>query len=76
MDETQSRMARAALRWSLDDLAKASGVARRTVVNFENGINVLPENAARLRSTMESEGVIFIGSGAHAGGVVPPVEGR
>jgi len=75
MNETQSRMARAALGWSLDDLATFSGVGRRTIVNFENGGNVLPANAAKLRETFEREGVVFVGSGAYAGGVVPPMGG-
>lgn len=76
MNETQSRMARAALRWSLDDLARASGVGRRTIVHFEAGETVLPENAARLRAAFESNGVVFVGSGVYAGAVMPPAKER
>ena len=34
MNIVQCRMARAALGWSLDDLAAASGVSRRTIYNW------------------------------------------
>jgi transcriptional regulator with XRE-family HTH domain len=66
-------MARAALGWSLEALAEASGVNRWTILRFENG-----ETAARarnrdaLRRSFEVAGVRFITEGLDAGGVVPP----
>lgn len=60
-------MARAALGWTLDDLAKASGVARRTIAKFETGGNVLPEKLETLRAAFVGEGVEFINGGRRAG---------
>jgi transcriptional regulator with XRE-family HTH domain len=68
----QCRMARAALGWSLDDLAAASGVSRRTLARFEAGETVLPARIKALRHALEAKGVLFIDSGRMAGGVIPP----
>jgi len=67
-------MARAALGWSLDDLAKAADVDKRTLMLLEADEPVIAANVAKLRSTLESEGVVFIERGVHYGGVVPPLE--
>ena len=67
-------MARAALGWSLDDLAAASGVSRRTLARFEAGETVLPARVEALRHALEAKGVLFIDSGRLAGGVIPPRE--
>lgn len=69
-------MARAALGWSLDDLAAASGVSRRTLARFEAGETVLPARVKALRHALEGKGVLFIDSGRMAGGVIPPKEGN
>jgi transcriptional regulator with XRE-family HTH domain len=71
MNVEQCRMARAALGWTLDDLAHASGVSRRTVARFEGGETVLGARVQRLRSAFEGHGILFIDTGAMAGGVVP-----
>jgi DNA-binding XRE family transcriptional regulator len=76
MDGLQCRMARAALGWALDDLAKAAGINKRTIMRHESGETVMPENVTKLRQSLESEGVVFIERGAYLGGVVPPKEGR
>jgi transcriptional regulator with XRE-family HTH domain len=68
----QCRMARVALDWSLQDLADASGVSRRTVARFEAGETVLPGRVAALRLAFEAHGVEFVEMGPHAGGVIPP----
>ena len=65
-------MARAALDWSLDDLAAASGVSRRTIIRFEAGESVLPARIQKLRHAMEAQGILFVDSGHLAGGVIPP----
>ncbi len=67
MNLTQCRMARAALEWTLDDLAKASGVARRTIAKFETGGNVLPEKVEALRAALVAQGVEFINGGKRLG---------
>jgi DNA-binding XRE family transcriptional regulator len=72
MNATQCRMARAGLRWTLDDLAKASGVNRRTILNFENDGPAAFSSVAKVRAVLEKRGVVFIERGVHLGGVVPP----
>jgi transcriptional regulator with XRE-family HTH domain len=64
-------MARAALLWSRDDLAAASGVSWRTITRFEAAESVLPPRVEALRRALEARGVLFIESGRFAGGVVP-----
>jgi DNA-binding XRE family transcriptional regulator len=76
MDATQCRMARAGLGWTLDDLAEASEVNRRTILNFENDGPASQSSLDKLRSAFEGEGVVFIERGVYVGGVVPPMEGR
>ena len=63
----QCRMARAALRWSLDDLARVSGVGRRTIAKFEAGGSVVPETIDRLAATFIREGVAFLDEGGRVG---------
>lgn len=75
MNLTQCRMARAALNWSLDDLAAAASVARRTIARFEAGENVQPDRIEAIRKAMEGQGIRFLTDGPHFGAVVPP-EGR
>ena len=54
------RMGRAALNWSLDHLAQASGVHRNTISNFETGkYNGEPEKLAAIKRALQSAGVIF-----------------
>ncbi|HEX8381442.1 MAG TPA: helix-turn-helix transcriptional regulator [Allosphingosinicella sp.] len=65
-------MARAALDWSQQDLAAASGVSARTVIRYEAGEPVLPARAQALRHAFEAKGILFIDSGPLAGGVTPP----
>lgn len=69
----QCRMARAALGWSLDALADASGVNRWTILRFEQGESVArPKNRVALRVVFERAGVRFIDEGEFECGVVPP----
>jgi transcriptional regulator with XRE-family HTH domain len=65
-------MARAALDWSQQDLAAASGVSARTVIRFEAGESVLPARVQAIRLAIEAKGVQFIDSGHLEGGVIPP----
>ncbi|HEY0148952.1 MAG TPA: helix-turn-helix transcriptional regulator [Allosphingosinicella sp.] len=66
-------MARAALGWSLDDLAAAAGVNRKTVLSFERGERRPRDtNAEAIRRAFEVAGVRFLQTGPDAGGVVPP----
>lgn len=69
----QSRMARAALIWSLEQAGAAAGLSRRTVLRFERDHrDIKPELIAGLRRAYEAAGARFIEAGADAGAVVPP----
>ena len=60
-------MARAALGWSLDDLAAHSGVSRRTCARFEADGSVSPETVEKLRATFVAQGIAFENGGKRAG---------
>jgi len=56
----QVRMARAALNWSLRDLAKVAGVHRNTISNFETGKYAgEPETLDAIRAALEEAGIEF-----------------
>jgi transcriptional regulator with XRE-family HTH domain len=66
-------MARAALHWSLDEVASSVGVSRRTILRLENDQrDILPSKVAAIRQGYEALGLRFIEAGGDAGGVVPP----
>jgi transcriptional regulator with XRE-family HTH domain len=70
MRPEQTRMGRALLNWSLDQLAEISGVHRNTISNFETGKYCGdPEKLAALKHALESFGVIFIGENEEGSGV-------
>ena len=70
MKPAQVRMARAALNWSLSDLATAASVHRNTISNFETGRYGGSEDAlAAIRSALESAGVIFVDENGEGPGV-------
>lgn len=55
------RAARALLRWSMRDLAKAAGVALETVLRVEQGGGVFkPETLAKLCGAFAAEGVNLV----------------
>jgi transcriptional regulator with XRE-family HTH domain len=56
----QCRLARTALSWGVLDLAKAAGVSPDTVSRFERGEEVRQSTLAKLRTTCEKAGVVFI----------------
>lgn len=67
----QCRMARAALSWSLNDLAVAAGVNRKTILRFEQGESTPRDvNASAIRRAFEGEGVRFIHEGDMCGVLV------
>lgn len=66
-------MARAALGWTLDELAAASEVNRKTILRFERQeASPRPATLLAIRSAFERARVRFIDEGPDAGGVVPP----
>lgn len=65
----QCRAARALLDWSREQLASASRVALRTIVDFERGARAPREvTLLAIRSALESAGVIFLETGDMASG--------
>jgi predicted transcriptional regulator len=57
----QIRMARAAIRMSVRELAEASGVGQSTILRFEGGHgDMLTGTLARLQKALEKEGVVFL----------------
>lgn len=70
MKPAQVRMARAALNWSLEDLAKAAGVHRNTISNFETGKFAGSADAvSSIRFALEAAGVVFIPENGGGAGV-------
>jgi hypothetical protein len=73
---TQCRMARAALGWSVADLADAAALDRLCVKRFEAGDPLIPLKVEALRMAFEAQGVRFLMSGHFEGAVVPPESRR
>jgi transcriptional regulator with XRE-family HTH domain len=53
------RAARALLGWTIDDLARAATLGTATVKRAEHGGATTQANAKRLRSALESAGIVF-----------------
>lgn len=51
-------MARAALQWTTNDLAKAASVNPTTVNNFENGKDTYASTIQKLKTALEAKGNI------------------
>jgi transcriptional regulator with XRE-family HTH domain len=61
----QCRMARAALRWSAQELAQRANVGRVTVQRLESGkVEPVPAIAAAIRQALERAGVEFHPNGS------------
>jgi transcriptional regulator with XRE-family HTH domain len=56
----QIRMARAALNWSVRDLAKKAGLTPNTVSRIENGAESFASSLQRIQAALEAGGVLFI----------------
>lgn len=63
-------MARAALNWSVRDLAEATGLHRNTITNIEVGRYAgEPSTLALIKSVFDREGVQFIDENGGGAGV-------
>lgn len=70
MDSSQLRMARAALKIGVRDLAEMASVTTATITRFENergGLNSATH--AKLRSALEAAGIMFIDQNGNGPGV-------
>ncbi|WP_354256389.1 helix-turn-helix domain-containing protein [Bradyrhizobium sp. F1.13.3] len=65
----QCRMARAALGWSVRELASEAKVAIDTVARFERGDELKERTIEALRSALEMGGVEFIDENGGGAGV-------
>ena len=65
----QLKMARAALDWTVRDLAQKSGVALNTISRYENGTDAYNETLTKLRRTLEAGGVVFLEGNGEGPGV-------
>ena len=63
------RMARAALRWGVRDLAKHAGITPATVTRIESGFGAHDSTLATIRSAFESAGIEFIPENGGGAGV-------
>ncbi len=60
LDGVQVRMGRAAVGWSVRELARIAGVTPNTISRIENGGDALASTLERLQTALENAGVIFI----------------
>jgi transcriptional regulator with XRE-family HTH domain len=68
IEPSQMRMARAALKISVRELAKLSGVADSTILRFESGKGaILSTNMRRMEEALEAAGVTFLPADATGG---------
>jgi len=69
---SQIRMARAALRWSIKELAEISGVSVPTIFRLEQDDGLAPSRTQTLldiKTALENAGVEFIGTPENGPGV-------
>ena len=59
----QCRMARAALEWTVRDLAEKAGVSHDTIVRIEGGQTPKDSTVAKVRAAFEAEGIEFTNGG-------------
>ena len=69
MDGSQARMARAALKMSVRDLAAKAKVSPNTVTRVEAGLPVNNSTVAAIRAALEAAGVIFVAENGEGPGV-------
>ena len=70
MTSAQVRMARAALNWTVRDLAAATGLHRNTITNIEVGRYAGdPATLNLIKETLIREGVVFIDENGGGAGV-------
>ena len=60
LEGIQVRMGRAAVGWSVRELARSAGVTPNTISRIENGGDALASTMERLQIALEGAGVIFI----------------
>ena len=69
LEGIQVRMGRAAVGWSVRELARNVGVTPNTISRIENGGDALASTMERLQTALEDAGVIFIDADEEGPGV-------
>ncbi len=69
LDGVQVRMGRAAVGWSVRELARIAGVTPNTISRIENGGDALASTLERIQTALEDAGVIFIDADKEGPGV-------
>lgn len=64
----QFRMARAALDWTVRELADRAGVHRNTIVRIENGEASHGPTLQAVRHALEQAGIVFLADGEQKDG--------
>jgi transcriptional regulator with XRE-family HTH domain len=65
----QCRMGRAALKWTVRELAEKAGMSKDTITAFESGGDVKLSTMEKLRNVLEKAGVVFIAENGGGAGV-------
>jgi len=63
MNPDQCRMARAALKWSSQELGSAAGVGLNTVQRFERGSDSRHSSVVAIQRALEAAGIVFLADG-------------
>ena len=53
-------MARAALKWTLREFERKTGVNKNTISRYEAGGSILSDTLEKLEAVLKAEGVVFI----------------
>lgn len=69
MNAAQCKMARAATGLGVREVAKLASVSPDTVARLERGEDLKPVTVARIRTALESAGVVFIPENGNGPGV-------
>ena len=69
MDANQARMARAALKLSVREVAALAKMSPNTVTRVEAGLPVNHSTVVALRAALETAGVVFVDSNGAGPGV-------
>lgn len=69
MTSAQLRMARAAVGWTVRELAERSGVHRNTITRLESGADGEVRTFGTLQATLEAAGIIFINENGEGPGI-------
>lgn len=68
----QVRMARAAVDWTVEELARQAGITAKTVHNYEHGGNATIDTLSKIKAAFDKAGVTWVPENGGPAGVRPP----